>query len=125
MGRFAIITDGRVSNLIVADSADALPGVTLIEAEGDTAIGDIYQDGVFSKPAPDRRAEIAAEIGAIKAFLAATDWILIKIAEYNLLGEDTEALKTEYSEILTKRHSERSRMNELESELVEINQGGE
>jgi hypothetical protein len=117
MARFAVIEDDKVTNIIVADSADALPGLTLIPAQDDTAIGDIYQDGVFSKPAPDRKAEILAEITGIKAFLTATDWILVKISEYEILGLDAQELKTEYHDTLTERNSKRAHMAELETEL--------
>jgi hypothetical protein len=117
---YAVIEDGRVTNIIVAESADALPGVTLVEVRDDTAIGDIYEDGEFSKPAPDRAAEIQAEIADIKAFLTSTDWILVKITEYDILGLDAELLKNEYGTILEERNAKRARIDDLEEELAEL-----
>jgi hypothetical protein len=117
---YAVIKDNRVTNIIVAESADALPGLTLVEAADDTAIGDIYEDGEFSKPAPDRAAEIQAEIASIKDFLTSTDWILVKIAEYEILGLDTDALKTEYYATLEDRNAKRARIDDLEEELQEL-----
>jgi hypothetical protein len=114
---YAVITDNKVTNIIVAESADVIPGLTLVPAEN-AAIGDLYQNGEFIKPEPDRKEVIQAEISAIKTFLTATDWILVKIAEFEILGLDSAALKTEYHDTLTERNSKRERMNELESELA-------
>jgi hypothetical protein len=118
--RYAVIDNSIVTNIIEAESADVLPGVLLVEATEDVVIGDLYLDGGFRKPPPDRQAEIEAEISAIKVFLASTDWILVKIAEYQILGLDIETLKTEYGETLEKRNTDRKRINELETEFSEL-----
>ena len=60
--------------------------------------------------------EAAAEIATLKAQLAATDYIVLKIAEA-LANDDTEtvsSLKTEYATELANRVTWRARINELE-----------
>lgn len=52
MGRYAVIEGGTVANVIVADSADAVPGATLVEAPPEVAIGDTFDGTTFTRPAP-------------------------------------------------------------------------
>ncbi len=60
---------------------------------------------------------INSEIDYLKMLLNRTDYIIPKIQEASLLGEDVEALKTQYAEQLTQRQEARARINELEAQL--------
>ena len=61
--RYAVIENNVVTNIIEADSADALPGITLIEALQYTAIGDVLTNGALpdnTPPEPDPAEVLAA-----------------------------------------------------------------
>lgn len=51
MNNYAVIENGVVANVIVASGSDAVPGLTLVPANG-AQIGDLYQNGTFTKPQP-------------------------------------------------------------------------
>lgn len=56
------------------------------------------------------------EIKKLKQYLSSTDYIIIKLNEAKIEDEDLfNSLKTEYSNILTKRKEARVRINELEN----------
>ena len=57
------------------------------------------------------------KIEEYKQELLATDYIIIKIAEVQALGEDTSQLITKYSDMLVYRKTLRNQINELEKEL--------
>ena len=57
------------------------------------------------------------KIEEYKQELLATDYIITKIAEAQVLGEDTSQLITKYSDMLVYRKTLRNKINELEKEL--------
>lgn len=54
-------------------------------------------------------------INTDKAYLTSTDWVVTKINEYAIQGEDTSDLLTKYADILTKRAEARTEINSLEA----------
>ena len=68
--RYAIIEDGKVTNVAVADAP-----LTPAWIASDTAqIGDTYANGEFTPPAPDYDAQWAVVRADRNALLAASDW---------------------------------------------------
>ena len=65
--------------------------------------------------------ELMASIDEYKCKLNETDYIVIKIAEAQVLGEDVSSLLAEYSEEIQNRKIYRQRINELQEELNKIN----
>ena len=56
------------------------------------------------------------EIDSLKQYLSETDYIITKLNEAKIEDENLfSSLKTEYSDILTKRKETRARINELEN----------
>lgn len=68
--RYAIIEDGKVVNVAVADAP--LAGNWIATDSGQ--IGDTYADGEFTPPAPDYDAQWAVIRTERNALLAASDW---------------------------------------------------
>lgn len=68
MAKFAIIENGTVQNIAIADEALADNWVL---SEDDVAIGDSWDGSQFSKPAPDVDAE----------------WIIVRVRRNNMLIE--------------------------------------
>ena len=65
--------------------------------------------------------ELSLSIDDYKYKLSETDYIVVKIAEAQVLGEDVDSLLTEYSEEIKNRKIYRQRINELQEELNKIN----
>lgn len=65
--------------------------------------------------------ELICSIGEYKCKLNETDYIIVKIAEAQVLGEDVDSLLAEYSEEIKNRKIYRQRINELQEELNKIN----
>jgi hypothetical protein len=68
--KYAIIENGKVANIALAESpleSNWVPGE-------DAAIGDLYQDGQFVPAPPDTEAEANAARAQRNALLAASDW---------------------------------------------------
>lgn len=59
--------------------------------------------------------EKARQIASLKAELAATDYVVIKIAESDV-AEEIAALRQEYASIIAHRKEVRAQINELEGE---------
>lgn len=57
---------------------------------------------------------IQCEIDNLKADLASTDWVISKINEASLTGEDTQELLAKYADIIKVRRGQREKINELE-----------
>lgn len=90
------------------------PGVD-IEAEA-KRIGGIVADESEIPPVPEsemRESEIAQD----KQYLADTDWIVTKIGEAQLIGEDIQPLLDKYSSQIAEREMARVR--------IRINEGRE
>lgn len=70
--RYAIIKNGKVSNI-----AEATPEFAAeqgwVEAQN-ANIGDLYENGVFTTPAPDADLEAAAIRASRNALLLSSDW---------------------------------------------------
>lgn len=60
---------------------------------------------------------IQAEIDMYKVNLANTDYIVAKISEAALIGDDKEALIEQYQDTIKQRKEWREKINELEKEL--------
>ena len=69
----------------------------------------------FAKWKPLNEATIA--IGNAKRYLADTDYVVIKIYEAKISGEDTLRLETEYADVLAERKRVRATIDGLEAEL--------
>ena len=65
--------------------------------------------------------ELITLIDEYKYKLNETDYIVVKIAEAQALGEDVTTLLAEYSEEIKNRKIYRQRINELQEELNKIN----
>ena len=65
--------------------------------------------------------ELIVSIDEYKYKLSETDYIVVKIAEAQVLGEDVAPLLAEYSEEIQNRKIYRQRINELQEELNKIN----
>ena len=82
MGRYAVIEDNKVTNIIEAAGPDVLPGVVLMEAPDWTAIGDVLVDGELPgappEPEPDPETERLARIAQIEADLHNIDLASIR-----------------------------------------------
>ena len=65
--------------------------------------------------------ELITLIDEYKYKLNETDYIVVKIAEAQVLGEDVDSLLAEYSEEIKNRKIYRQRINELQEELNKIN----
>ena len=65
--------------------------------------------------------ELILSIDDYKYKLSETDYIVVKIAEAQALGEDVDSLLAEYSEEMKNRKIYRQRINELQEELNKIN----
>lgn len=57
-----------------------------------------------------------------REYLKATDYIVIKLAEASLNGEDLTELKTTYAEQLAKRKEYRASIDTLQAELIALNE---
>lgn len=85
----------------------------------------VYQNGEilmtddleFQKTTEYKKTMLNGEIEYEKSLLQATDYIIPKIQEASILGDDVEALKTQYATQLEQRKNARARINELEAQL--------
>ena len=59
----------------------------------------------------------STKIYAYKQFLLGTDYIIIKMYEAQIEGEDIAPIKEQYKEILMQREEARKKINELEEHL--------
>lgn len=64
---------------------------------------------------------LLSQIEAYKQKLSATDYIVTKIAESQAIGEDIGELINQYSEVIANRRLIRTKINELEAKLKELN----
>ena len=77
--RAAVITNGVVSNIIEVEALDVFPG--LVEATG-ARIGDLYANGVFTQPAPDRVAAREDKWEQIKAERERRQKLGVKVGDH-------------------------------------------
>ncbi len=64
---------------------------------------------------------LLSQIEAYKQKLSATDYIVTKIAESQAIGDDVGELINQYSEVIANRRLIRTKINELEAKLKELN----
>lgn len=72
-----------------------------------------YENGSLIEDT-DKMGQVAVENEILnkKQFLAGTDYVMIKISEYEYLGKTSE-IPVDYADILTQRQQARDRINEL------------
>ena len=80
--RYAIIENGKVANIAVAD----FPIEPNWVLDNGANIGDLYQDGQFLPAPPDTEAEAAAARLRRNAELAASDWTQLADASVDNLA---------------------------------------
>lgn len=61
------------------------------------------------------------QIEAYKQKLSETDYVITKIAESQAIGDDVGELINQYSEVIANRRLIRSKINDLEAKLKELN----
>ena len=113
--------DTELKEAFMEDDFDIKFGYTKVKEEDGKLIlyNDIqcksqyYVDEELEKA----KQEILYKIDFCKQELSNTDYIVVKIAEAQALGEDTSQLITKYSDILVYRKNLRNQINELEKEL--------
>ena len=64
---------------------------------------------------------LLSQIEAYKQKLSATDYVVTKIAEAQAIGDDVGELINQYSEVIANRRLIRTKINELEAKLKELN----
>ena len=64
---------------------------------------------------------LLSQIEAYKQKLSATDYVVTKIAESQAIGDDVGELINQYSEVIANRRLIRTKINELEAKLKELN----
>lgn len=64
---------------------------------------------------------LLSQIEAYKQKLSETDYVITKIAEAQAIGDDIGELINQYSEVIANRRLIRTKINELEAKLKELN----
>ena len=67
------------------------------------------------------KAYLLHQIEVYKQELASTDYVITKIAESQAIGDDVGELINQYSEVIANRRLIRTKINELEAKLKELN----
>lgn len=74
-----------------------------------------YQQDIDAREAqtPEQNAQIELETRQQEAkwFLDSTDWVVVKISEAQIVGDDISGLLTQYSDVLTQRKEARLIIN--------------
>lgn len=84
-------------------------------------LGDYYLKTFLKNPSSEyikrlQKYKDLLELSELKQYLSSTDYVIIKLNEAKIEDEELfNSLKTEYSDILTKRKEARVRINELEN----------
>lgn len=80
-----------------------------------------YIEGVIIVDSVEEQIRIKEElISQHKKYLADTDYISIKINEYQLLNKPIDSLLIKYSVELAERESKRLQINQLEQEIINL-----
>lgn len=88
-------------------------------ANGNKFYDESNGDGTYTVhevPAPS----IAQQVVELKAKLADTDYVVIKIAEAT--GEDADALREKYAQVIADRKEWRKQINELENSSEQVSE---
>ena len=113
--------DTELKEAFMEDVFDIKFGYTKVKEENGKLIlynstkvkSEYYVDEELEKA----KQEILYQIELYKQELSNTDYMVAKIAEAQVLGEDTSQLITKYSDMLVYRKNLRNQINELEKEL--------
>ena len=92
MVKYAIVTEGKVTNIVVADAKTATAN-GWIDATGG-AIGDDWNDGVFTTPAVVLSVELAREIAVAE---------MVAESERKRLQVISDAVKVEFQSAKTEQ----------------------
>lgn len=96
--------DGVVNTIFMPLDATA--------ADVEVALTPLTEEQIAEIEAMDTKLN---QIEDAKQLLADTDWVVVKIQEASLLGEDTTALLAQYQDVLDARVEARATINSLES----------
>ena len=113
--------DTELKEAFMEDDFEIKFGYTRVKNEDDKLIlyneiecnPEYYVDEELEKA----KQEILYQIELYKQELSNTDYIVTKIAEAQVLGEDTTELLNQYSETIANRKLIRIKINELEEKL--------
>lgn len=117
--RYANASGNAVDVTIDHPEYGAIP-YTLIYNKVDDELAQIVSaalDGLtieaYAPPVLTQEKQDAIEVRAALRYLKDTDWVVTKIAEKQILGQDTSALITKYQSTIDEREVKRARLNEL------------
>lgn len=115
-----VMTDGSGRITATSEKREYLPeGAFEFEFPSDfdfSTIGEYIVENGELKYSKSQEA-IQEEIEAYKVKISETDYIIAKISEAALIGDDKEALIEQYQDTITQRKEWREKINELEKEL--------
>lgn len=87
---------------------------TKLTIEDEKIIAEISEAFIPTPQEELDRLEVEQKVYEAKTYLASTDWIVTKIGEVQIKGEDTTELLSKYSTELIKRDECRTLINSLE-----------
>lgn len=98
---------GAIPYTLIYNKVDDELSQTVLEALNGLTIG------AYAPPVLSQEKQDALEIREAMRYLKDTDWVVTKIAEKQILGQDTSTLVTKYQSIIDEREIKRARLNEL------------
>ena len=117
--RYANASGNAVDVTIDHPEYGAIP-YTLIYNKIDDELAQIVSaalDGLtiepYAPPVLSQEKLDAIEVRTALRYLKDTEWVVTKIAEKQILGQDTSALLTKYQSTIDEREVKRARLNEL------------
>lgn len=84
-------------------------------SKGLIEIDEVEKDNIIKSNIPTLSTQ--DKINKEKSYLASTDWVVTKITEEQIKGNDIAPLLTKYAIELSKRDAARISINDLESQL--------
>lgn len=118
--KYATATRGTVDVTIDHPEYGAIP-FTLVYGKANDEISEIVLEALDSLTIADYEEPVVPqekldqmEVANAKRYLAETDWVVTKIAEKQILGEDVTTLVTKYRSIIDEREAKRARLNEID-----------
>ncbi len=116
-----IIYDINKTKIIPFASIDWNKGsIFYNESEGYLYYRDFTEAEKEERRKNDSIAEKQVAIEEKKAQLAETDYVVIKMYEAVIRGEDITEMKSEYSDVLNHRQQLREQINELEEQIKSL-----
>ena len=118
--------DTELKEAFMEDAFEIKFGYTKVKEEEDGKLVLYNSTNVKSQYYVDEelekaKQEILNQIELYKQELLATDYVITKIAESQAIGEDIGELINQYSEVIANRRLIRTKINELEAKLKELN----